>query len=287
MINVMDRIIDKIDARMRDVMGVGGAFPKGWGAGRALRGTGRLVAPLALGTLLAWGAVGGASPRWGLDVPRAQAQELQAPEASGITVIGDGSATAQPDTTTIRLGVEVTAQTPAEALSRTREGAERVVQRLRERGVPEGDVQTSGLNVFPIQAPTREGPPDPTAVRGYRGNASITAQARDVAQVGALLDASIEAGATSVQGLSFGIRDDSALRRQALVTAIAAARPKAEAAAGAAGLTITGVRAIVEQPYGPPAPRAAGGLGGGAAEGIAPGELTVVVRAQVTFDVAR
>lgn len=224
---------------------------------------------------------------WGLGAPLAQAQEAQVPGVPGITVVGDGSATAQPDTTTIRLGVDVTAQTPAEALSRTRGGAEQVVQRLRERGVPEGDVQTSGLNVFPIQAPSRDGPPDPTAISGYRGNATITAQARDVSQVGALLDAAIQAGATSVQGLSFGIRDDSTLRRRAMTAAIAAARPQAEAAAAAAGLTITGVRAIVEIPFGVPAARGAGGLGGGAGEGIATGELSVAVRVQVTFDVAR
>jgi uncharacterized protein YggE len=239
-----------------------------------------LLAAVALAVALA--AAGG----WRWPVGGAQAQEARPPEAAGITVVGDGLVRAQPNTTTIRLGVEISARTPAEALGQARERAERVLQRLRERGIAEADLQTSGLNVFPIQGPGRDGPPDPSAITGYRGSAAVTAQVADVNQVGALLTAGIEAGATSVQGLSFGLRDDSALRRQALVAAIADARPRAEAAAEAAGLTITGVRAIVEVPVGPPR-GAAGGLGGGGGEGIAPGELGVAVRAQVTFDVAR
>jgi uncharacterized protein YggE len=216
-----------------------------------------------------------------------EAQQAQQATTRGITVAGEGTARARPDVITVRLGVDVTAQTPAEALSRTREGAERVVQRLRQGGVAEGDVQTSGLHVFPIQAPSSQGPPDPTRISGYRGSASVVAQVQDASQVGALLDGAVQAGATSVQGLSYGIKDESALRRQAMQAAIAAARPEAEAAASAAGLTLQGVRAIVEQPSRPPLPpgTGTGGGGGGPGDGIAPGQLSVTTRVLVTYDV--
>jgi hypothetical protein len=45
------------------------------------------------------------------------------------------------------------------------------------------------------------------------------------------------------------------------------------------------VRSVVEQPYAGPRPGGIGGLGGGAAEAIAPGQLEVATQAQVTFDV--
>jgi uncharacterized protein len=207
----------------------------------------------------------------------------QVAQATGITVVGDGVVRVQPDVATIRLGVQVTARTPAEALSQTRSATDRLLQLLRERGVPEGDIQTSGLNVWPIQAPSREGPPDPLAIAGYRGTATVVVQSQDVNRVGGLLDAAVQAGATSIQGLSYGVRDDAELRRQALVAAIQDARPKAEAAAAATGMTITGVRTIVEHSVGPPRML---GLGGGG-EGIAPGELNVVAQALVTYDVSR
>jgi uncharacterized protein YggE len=236
-------------------------------------------------------AAAAAAATWGLGAPAARAQEVAPPPPGpAITVAGDGTARAQPDVVTIRLGVDVNAQTPADALTQTRTAADRVVQRLRQGGVAEADVQTSGLNVYPIQAPTPSGPPDPTRVSGYHGTSSIVAQVQDVGQAGLLLDAALQAGATSVQGVSFGLRDDSALRRQALQLAIAAARPKAEAAAAAAGLTLGGIRTVVEQPPGggpPPGPGGGLGAGPGGGEGIAPGQLSVATRVLVTYDAAR
>jgi hypothetical protein len=233
-------------------------------------------------------AVVAVATAWGSGAPAALAQEAERPgRPPEIAVVGDGMARAQPDVVTIRLGVDINAQTPADALTQTRTAAERVVQRLRQGGVAEADVQTSGLNVYPIQAPTTQGPPDPTKVSGYHGTASIVAQVPDAGQAGALLDAAVQAGATSVQGLSFGIRDERSLRIQALRTAIADARPKAEAAAASAGLILGGVRAVVEQPLGAPSLPGIGGLGGGAAEtqGIAPGQLSVTTRVLVFYDV--
>ncbi|MGH2353863.1 MAG: SIMPL domain-containing protein [Chloroflexota bacterium] len=231
----------------------------------------------------AFGAAAGAAG-WNAWPRAVHAQEARWAESTGITVIGDGVATVRPDTTTIRLGVEVNAKTPAEALEGTRQSADRVLQRLRDRGVAEADLQTSGLNVFRVQEGMRDGPPA-QAGTVYRGIASITVQAQDTSRAGALLEQAMQAGATSVEGLSFGVRDDTDLRRQALAAAIQDARPKAETAAAAASLTVTGVRSIVELPLGPV--RGAAGLGGGAAPGVAPGELDVPVRVEVTFDVTR
>jgi uncharacterized protein YggE len=88
-----------------------------------------------------------------------------------------------------------------------------------------------------------------------------------------------------VQGLSYGVKDDRDLRTQALRAAIGDAEPRAMAAATAAGLTLVGVRSIEELPLAPP--KGSYGLGGGGGTGLAPGELSAVVRVQVTYDVTR
>jgi uncharacterized protein YggE len=130
--------------------------------------------------------------------------------------------------------------------------------------------------------------PDAGAL-GYRADrglrrADLAVQVADVARAGALLETAMQAGTTSVEGLSFGLRDDTALRREALTAAIQDARPRAEAAAATAGLRLGGIRSVVElASTGPSHPT----MGGGAGGGIAPGDLTVGVRVQVTYDVVR
>jgi uncharacterized protein YggE len=80
-------------------------------------GVGGAAAPPATGVALeARPAAGGG---WSL-LAGVDAQEGP-PEAAGVTVIGDGVVLAQPDAATLRLGVEVNAQTPAAALGQTRE----------------------------------------------------------------------------------------------------------------------------------------------------------------------
>ena len=215
------------------------------------------------------------------------AQESSAPPTlPGITVVGDGVVQARPNTTSVNLGVQVTASTPAEALAQARQRTDRVLQRLRELGIPEADLQTSGLSVNPNFGPARDPAAQPT-VTGYNGTANVTVQVADVNRVGEILTAAVDAGANMVHGLSYGIRDDAQLRRQALLAAVADARPKAEAVAQATGLTLGAVRAVVEVPLGGPPGLFRGGLGGGASEGIAPGELSVTSRVQVTYEVTR
>ena len=216
----------------------------------------------------------------------AQEAPTAPPSQPGITVVGDGVIQARPNATSVNLGVQVTAASPAEALAQARQRTERVLQRLRELGIAEADLQTSGLSVNPNFGPGRDPAAQPT-VTGYNGSANLTVQVADVNRVGDVLTAAVDAGANLVHGLSYGIRDDAALRRQALLAAIADARPKAEAVAQATGLTLGAVRAVVEVPVGGPPGIFRGGLGGGAAEGIAPGELSVSARVQVTFDVTR
>ncbi len=253
---------------------------------RSRRSRSRRAAVAVAVTLAAGLTLGGLGVQHLLPRP-VQAQEAlasRAGERAGIAVIGEGTARAKPDTITLRLGVEVNAQTPTAALARTRETTERVLQRLRDQGVAEADLQTTGLNVFRVQDGPPPAPtvPNQVAPTPYRGFASVGVKVADVARAGALLEAAMQAGATSVEGLGYALRDDSQLRLVAITDAIRNARPRAEAAAAAAGLRLGGVRAVAEID-GTTQPRPE--RGGGAGEGLAPGETEVVALVRVTFDV--
>ena len=252
---------------------------------RSRRSHSRLAAAGAALAVIAGLAVGGAGLNNVLALP-ANAQEIGSPRpAAGeaprsIAVLGEGMARVKPDVITLRLGVEVTAQTPAAALSRARENSERVLQRLHEQGVAESDLQTTGFNVFRIQ----DGPPPAPGQQppsSYRGYASIGVKVGDVARAGTIVETAMQAGATALEGLHYGLLDDSQLRLVAIADAVRAARPRAEAAASAAGLRLGSVRAVAElDPATPMRPAMGGGT-----EGVAPGEIEVLVRVNVTFDV--
>ncbi len=65
--------------------------------------------------------------------------------------------------------------------------------------------------------------------------------------LGTLLDKVVQAGATSVGGIRFDLKDRDGAEREALRLAVADARARAEAAASGAGVRIVRVQTIDEQ----------------------------------------
>ena len=68
----------------------------------------------------------------------------------------------------------------------------------------------------------------------------------NLSQVGKLLDTGTQAGATRVQGITFGLKDPEPLRLQALRQAAQKARTHADAMASGAGLHLGNVLALDE-----------------------------------------
>ncbi len=114
-------------------------------------------------------------------------------------------------------------------------------------GVAPRDVRTTLLSVQP-RYDYRDGKA-PTLV-GYDLANIVEVTARDLANLGAIVDGSLSAGATSLDGLSFRVDDPREAERAARIAAVAEARSRAEILAEAAGVAIDGVVGIVEG--GPP-----------------------------------
>ena len=124
---------------------------------------------------------------------------------------------------------------------------------------------------------------------GYSVSNQVRVKVRQIAKVGAILDALIAAGATdagSVQFLHSGVSKALDQTRQA---AIADAQRKAAIYAQAAGLKLGGVAWITEEPgFSPPSPTGAMRfLSASPSVPIAPGEDTLRVRITVGFEIAR
>jgi uncharacterized protein YggE len=199
-----------------------------------------------------------------------------------ITVVGHGEVKGTPDTATVQLGVETEAATSQEALAQNNTSAQAIIQKLKDLGVAEKDIQTSNLNIFPNYGA------DGRQVSGYRVSNMVSVKIRNLSQAGALLDQVVQAGANSMYGVSFSVENPDALLDQARKAALENAKAHAAQLAGAAGGSVGQVLVINENigaqsPI--PLPMARAEMAQDAAGGapVQPGEQSFTVDVQVTF----
>lgn len=212
-----------------------------------------------------------------LAAPLAGAQTLaMEPAARGITVVGEGVASASPDLAVVRLGVTTRAATAAEALRAHEADMARVLDRVRSFGIDDRDITIESLMLGDFYGPNG---PD-----GYQAVRVVSVTTGDLARVPDLVASVVGEGANRLDGLVYTLRDAEPLTLRALDLAMAQARAKAERLAAAAGLAIVGVEAVEEQVGGlrPPLPvtaraQAMDGAGNPAAYSTGSAEVRVAV----------
>jgi uncharacterized protein YggE len=237
----------------------------------------RLLAPIAGGLVILAGLAG---------APRALAQSTPQGPGTGIAVTAEGQVSAAPDVAYVNLGVQTEGQTAQAAIQANSQAIAAVIAAVQGVGIPENKIRTVGVNVSPITAPTRPNDATPPQTVGYRATNTINVTVDDITKAGAVLDAGIGAGANLANGLSFGFRDASGLRRQALDQAARTARADADALAAALGVRISGVRLAEEQGGNTPGPlnRVAAAPAASGDVPVQPGQLTVSANVRIVFD---
>jgi uncharacterized protein YggE len=204
-----------------------------------------------------------------------------------IVVSGTGRIVIEPDVADLRLGVAISRDSVAEARSEAASTMTAILAAVRSAGVAERDVRTTLLSVQP-RYDYRDG--KSPVLAGYELSNVVEVTVRDLATLGDVVDGSLRAGATSMDGLSFHLDDPTEPERAARTAAVIAARARAEVLAAAAGVTITGVSDIVEG-GGPPVPypRAKAErmmLASDAPTPVSAGTSEIAVTVTVTFRIA-
>ena len=74
----------------------------------------------------------------------------------------------------------------------------------------------------------------------------MTVRVEDLSKVGPVIDAGLAAGANNLDGVDFGLRDDSAARAAALTDAVRSARTKADALARALRVKLVEILEVAE-----------------------------------------
>jgi hypothetical protein len=193
-----------------------------------------------------------------------------------MTVTGEGTIAAVPDSVVIRLGVSSQGKTARAASDANAKEMTVVLAAIKESGVADRDIQTTSLSLQPQYDPNKTGAP---RLIGFQATNQVTIKIRDIGQLPAVLDRAIAAGANEMSGIEFVVSEQAKLLDKARIEAIADARRKAELYASAAGMKVGRVMAISEE--GPTqTPRAYQTMRAGAATPIAPGEQ--MLRAVVT-----
>ena len=218
----------------------------------------------------------------------AAASQANNSQAQGLSVSGEGRASAAPDVAVLGLGVSAKAATVKAANSQAQEALSDLLDSLEDNGVQEKDIQTSQFSIRP-EYDYRN---NEQILTGYRVSHMLQVKVRDIDKAGEVIDDAVDAGGDllQVQSISFTIDDTTALRSEARAEAVADAQTKAEELATLAGVTLgkpTYITESISTPY--PQPYYDRGLGYAMEEAavteISTGELEVVVSVYMTYTI--
>lgn len=204
---------------------------------------------------------------------------------STITIGGTGVATAVPDIVDIQLGVEALSNAPVDAVNESTAKMNAVMAVLDDMGINTGDIQTVYYNMWVEDVYDQDG--QLTGEKRYRVTNQVNIRLRNLGQLGSLLEEVIGAGATNINGITFGVADTTELEQEAMENAIANAAEKADRVASNLGLGLGKIINLVESGFYTPGVPYYGekvGIGGGAAVPISQGQFSVTVQVQVVYD---
>jgi uncharacterized protein YggE len=160
-----------------------------------------------------------------------------------VTVTGDSTVQAQPDTAVVTVGVVTQDASASAAQSENASKTEAVVRAVKAAAGAGAEVKTAGYSLQP-QYVYKEGAP-PT-ITSYVARNAVTVTTVTLERVGAIIDAATRAGANNVDGLAFTLRRDESARAQALSAATREATAKARTVAEALGGRVVRVIEVQE-----------------------------------------
>ena len=219
---------------------------------------------------------------------QARAESLATEISHSVTVVGEGTVSIDPDIATANIGVEVLRPTVKEASLAAQEVMEDVQAALLAQNIDEADIQTRHFSIY-AERFGPEGLLNEDEMR-YRVSNTVSITIRELASIGEVLDAAIDAGANNVYGVDFSLADPASVESEARAQAVADARSKAEELAALIGVAVGGVMGISEIIgqgggfYGGNFSQLTVAERGSGAGPINPGELMLTMQLQITYE---
>lgn len=170
---------------------------------------------------------------------------VHADEDRVISVMGVASVEMPPDMATIDLGVSHQADEAADALAMTSEAVAAVLAQLESAGIEARDMQTNNLSLQPVWS-RNDGSGAQPKVIGFVARNTLSIRVRELNSLGSILDAVVQDGANTFNGLRFSVQDPDAAMAEARAAAVKDGVARAEQFAAAAGVTLGPIMSISE-----------------------------------------
>jgi len=209
--------------------------------------------------------------------------------ATTLNLSAYGETRVAPDMATISLGVQNEAPTAAQAIRDNAIKMSRVIAALKKAGLSDREIQTSSLSLNPQYVYQENLPPRLT---GYQASNQVTVIVHELNRAGEMVDATVNAGADTVGGISFGIDNPLQAENAARLEAVDALRAKAELYAKAMGYRVARLVTMNEgSSYAPPPPpmpmMAMAKMERDASTPVSAGEMKVRVDVSATYELTR
>ncbi len=208
-----------------------------------------------------------------------------APAQRLLSVTGSGTVSLTPDVAYINIGVHTEMDTASAAVSANNSQTQKVIDALEQAGVDAKDIRTTNFSIYPnVQYDPQTNQKVGTT---YVVDNTVYVTSHDIAKLGALLDATVSAGANSVNSIQFDVADKTAAIKQARDAAVKDARTQADELAKAAGISLGPIQTVEFYNSIPtPTVNGIGKGGGGAAEAAVPiqsGQLMLTVTVNMSY----
>ena len=170
------------------------------------------------------------------------------PSEQTISVSGSATASSNPDTLVIVLGVESEAKTANESLSQNSNSLNSVISSLTNSGLSEDDIQTSNFSIYPMYDSIKDFNGNwQQVLTGYRVSNILSIQTDKIDSAGDIIDAAVSSGANRVDNVSFQLSDEKSQKigDNLIADAINDATQKAEKALVPLKQKIVGVKSVV------------------------------------------
>lgn len=160
-----------------------------------------------------------------------------------LRVQGVGVVTVDADRATVSLGVREVAPDVKRAQGTVNERMDAVIAALREAGIEDGAISSSGIGVYANYSYDDNG--DET-ISSYTAYNSLNVVVNDPDNVGMYIDVAFDAGANSLDYVDFSAANTAEAGEQALQLAVESAGKKAAVLADAAGVKLGAIVEIVD-----------------------------------------
>jgi uncharacterized protein YggE len=239
-------------------------------------------------------------------------------QRSTVSTSGTATTKVDPDKVSVTVGVETDGNTSKAAVSKNAEQMDKIIAALKGLGITDDQLSTGYFSVYPtydyryppcilkegggtmsegnssdadagIARPEIYPPPydcQPTnVITGYKASNSLTVTLDGSADIGAAIDAAVGAGANNINGAYFFVSQEKQeqIREDLIADAIANAKSRADKAATAVNMTVTGVKSInLNDVYFPVFNERFAAADAGSTP-ILPGEQEISMTVQVTY----